>query len=216
MTRSGEVIGVLLAGGEGRRLGGDKAWVELAGRTLAERAIESLRAVSDCVVVSCRMGTTLPPLPGVDEAWVQREDGNGPVAGLAAALREARGRPILALALSLPLMRQDVLRALLDAPAEGRAAVLPWLDGRLEPLVGRWSPAALPMLEGFRASRDLDRVARCVDPAIVPFAPEDPAFLRVQRPEDVLRAHAILDSRPKRVSTLGACESPLSSSSPPS
>lgn len=216
MVRSRDVVGVLLAGGEGRRLGGEKAWVELGGRTLAELALESLRAVSDSVVVSCQMGTTLPPLPGVDEAWVQREDGGGPVAGLASALREAGGRSILALAISLPLMREDVLRALLDAPAHGRAAVLPWLDGRLEPLVGRWTPAALPMLEGFRASRELDRVARCVDPAIVPFAPEDPAFLRVQRPEDVLRAHAIVDARRRRLSTLGACESLLPSSPPPS
>ncbi len=195
MRRRNAVIGVLLAGGDGRRLGGEKAWVEIGGRTLADLALEPLREVVDTVVVSCRVGTALPPLAGVDEAWVQREDAGGPAAGLASALREAGGRPILALGISLPLMTEQVLRELLAGPADGRAAVVPALDGRIEPLVGRWSPSALPILEGFRRQADLERVARCVDPAVVPFAADDPAFLRVQGPEDVLRAHAIIDAR---------------------
>lgn len=195
MLRGRGVIGVLLAGGEGRRLGGDKAWVEIGGRTMAERALESLRAVADTVVVSCRMGTTLPPLAGVDEAWVQRDGEGGPVAGLASALREARGRPIVALGLSLPLMTERALRELLEFPAQGSSAVVATVGGRVEPLVGRWSPSALPMLDGFRTQTDLDRVTRCLDPALVPFRADDAAFLRVNRPEDVLRAHAVIEAR---------------------
>lgn len=208
------MIGVLLAGGDGRRLGGDKAWVQLGGRTLAERALEPLRAVCDTVVVSCRMGTALPPLPGVDEAWVQREDDVGPAAGLASALREAHGRTILAVAISLPLITEAVLRDLLAVRTDGRGAVVPSLAGRLEPLAGRWSPSALPILEGFRGRGDLERVTRCLDPAVVPFSPDDPAFLRVERPEDVLRAHAILDARRRGAGTLGTCAPSASSSQP--
>lgn len=195
MLRRRGLIGVLLAGGEGRRLGGEKAWVEIGGRTMAELALEPLSAVVETVVVSCRMGTTLPPLPGVDEAWVQREDAGGPVAGLASALREARGRPILALGISLPLMTEQALRELVDFPAHGRPAVIPALGGRIEPLAGRWSPSALPILEGFRTHTDLERVARCVDPTLVPFRADDPAFMRVEAPEDVLRAHAVIEAR---------------------
>ena len=213
MRRRG-VVGVLLAGGDGRRLGGEKAMVEIGGRTIAERALEPLRAVCDTVVVSCRLGTTLPTLTGVEEAWVQREDDGGPVAGLASALREARGRTILALAISLPLMSEQVLRELLAVKADGRAAVVPSLGGRLEPLVGRWSPSALPMLEGFRAQRDLERVTRLVDHVAVPFYPDDPAFLRVEGPEDVLRAYAALDAR--GMTTLPAWSGSPSSSSPSS
>jgi molybdopterin-guanine dinucleotide biosynthesis protein A len=193
--RRHSVIGVLLAGGDGRRIGGEKAWVEIGGRTIAERALEPLRAVVDTVVVSCRIGTKLPPLPGVDEAWVQRDDSGGPAAGIASALSEARGRSILALAISLPLMSEEVLRALLAVKADGRSAVIPVLDGRLEPLVGRWSPSALPILQGFSATADLARVTRLIDPAVVPFDAADPAFLRVQGPEDVLRAQAVLDAQ---------------------
>ena len=208
------MIGVLLAGGAGRRLGGDKAWVHLGGQTLAQRALAPLRAVCETVVVSCRMETALPALPGVDEAWVQRGEPGGPAAGIASALREARGRTILALAISLPLMSEAVLRALIAVQGDARAAVLPSLDGRLEPLAARWSPAALPILDGFRAHAGLERVARCVDHAIVPFAADDPAFLRVEVPEDVLRAHAVLDARRQGAGTLAGCAAPLPSSPP--
>lgn len=190
-------IGVLLAGGEGRRLGGDKAWIELGGEPIARRALRSLAAVVDTVVVSCRLGTQLPPLPGVAEAWVQREGPAGPAAGLASALREARGRPILALAISLPLMSEEALRALASTGCEGRPAVLPLLGGRLEPLAGRWEPSALHNLET-AAGAPLEALARSMSPATVPFAPDDPAFVRVDAPEDVLRAGAILDARRRR------------------
>ena len=207
------MIGVVLAGGAGRRIGGDKACVRIGGRTLAERVLQPLRAVCETVVVSCRIDTALPPLPGVDEAWVQREDG-GPAAGIASALREAGGRSIIAVGISLPLMSEAALRALLTVAGDGRAAVVPSIEGRLEPLAARWTASALPILEGFRTHGDLERVTRCIDHAVVPFAADDPAFLRVDVPEDVLRAHAVLDARRSAAGTLAACDAPMPSSPP--
>lgn len=192
--RNRRPVGVILAGGDGRRLGGDKACIELHGETLAERALHSLSQVVDTVVVSCRMGTRLPPLPGIAEAWVQRDDGDA-AAGLASALREAGGRPILALAISLPLMSPAVLRELLLTRTDGRPAVLPEIGGRLEPLVGRWEPSALHTLESHARGSGLEAVAGLLAAVRVPFPATDPAFLRVDGPEDLLQAGAILDVR---------------------
>ena len=38
-----EVIGAVLAGGRGRRIGGDKPLLEVGGQTLVRRAVDSLR-----------------------------------------------------------------------------------------------------------------------------------------------------------------------------
>ena len=194
MPASSQPIGVLLAGGDGRRLGGDKARVALAGRPLAQWALDALRAVLDEVVVACRLDTELPALRGVSEAWVEPEGPRGPVVGLATALREARGRPIVMCSINLPLMTPQVIRSLVHAAAS-RPAVVPRAGGRVEPLAGRWEPAALPLLTALAPGAALTTAVRVVEPALLDFEADDPAFTCVHAPEDLLRAAALLDAR---------------------
>jgi molybdenum cofactor guanylyltransferase len=195
MRHSSQPIGVLLAGGVGRRLGGDKPRVALAGRPLAQWGLDALRAVLDDVVVACRLDTELPALRGVSEAWVEPDGARGPVVGLAAALREARGRSIVVCSISLPLMTPGVIWSLVHAPAS-RPAVVPRVGDRLEPLVGRWEPAALPLLSALPARAPMSAAARVVEPETLDYEDGDPAFTCVHAPEDLLRAAALLDTRP--------------------
>jgi len=55
-------VGVVLAGGAGRRIGGDKATVELAGRPLLLYPLAAVRAVLRDVAVVAKRVTALPPL----------------------------------------------------------------------------------------------------------------------------------------------------------
>ena len=48
------VLGVVLAGGQSRRFGSDKALAEIAGRTLLDRAVATLARQVDTVVVAGR------------------------------------------------------------------------------------------------------------------------------------------------------------------
>jgi molybdopterin-guanine dinucleotide biosynthesis protein A len=194
MRATHQPIGVLLAGGAGRRLGGDKSRVALAGRPLAQWALDALSEVLDEVVVACRLDTELPALRGVTEAWVEPEGPRGAIAGLTSALREARGRPIIACSINLPLVTPAVIRALLNAGGT-RPVVVPEVRGRLQPLVGRWEPAALPVLAALPPDASLPTAARALGPAVVPFDDDDPAFTCVHAPEDLLRAAALLDLR---------------------
>jgi molybdenum cofactor guanylyltransferase len=203
MRRSRDPVGVLLAGGAGRRLGGDKARVALAGRPLAQWALGALAEVLDDVVVACRLDTELPALRGVAEAWVEPDGPRGPVGGLSSALREARGRPILACSLNLPLITPAVLRTLLEAP-HGAPAVVPQIGDRIEPLVGRWAPAALPILAALPPDASLNTAARALRASTVEFDADDPAFTCVHAPEDLLRAAALLDThRPPHLHVVG-------------
>jgi molybdopterin-guanine dinucleotide biosynthesis protein A len=189
------VIGVLLAGGRGRRMGGDKARVALAGRPLAQWALDALAAAIDEVVVACRLDTELPALRGVSEAWVEPQGARGPVTGLVSALREARGRPVVACSISLPLVTPEVIRALAAARDTGRPVVVPEVGGRLEGLVARWEPSALPILAGMPSDLSLGAAARALDAAVIPFAGGDVSFTRVDAPEDLLLAASHLEAR---------------------
>lgn len=195
-------VGVLLAGGRGRRLGGDPLRLQLAGRPLAHYALESLCVALDEVVVACRLDTELPPLPGVKEAWVEPEGPRGPLAGICSALREANGRAIVACAVSLPLVTPGLLRALATtAPPSGAPALVPRSAGHAHPLVARWEPAALDTLAGLPTDMKLGAVLDALEPDYLD-VDDDECLIQVRAPEDLLRAGAVLDKRRRRTRTL--------------
>jgi molybdopterin-guanine dinucleotide biosynthesis protein A len=93
------MIGVVLAGGASRRMGTDKAAVEVGGRSMLDWVESALAAVCDRVVISGRPGGVADS-PGM----------HGPLAGLAACL--AWDEPLLVVAVDQPWVRVETLRAL--------------------------------------------------------------------------------------------------------
>jgi molybdopterin-guanine dinucleotide biosynthesis protein A len=187
-------VGVVLAGGQGRRLGGDKAVVALDGRPLLEFPLRVLqRSVRDVAVVAKR-DTVLPPLESEVPVWLEPDEPQHPLAGVVHALRCAEGRPVLVVAVDLPLLDVAVPRALARRPAGRHPAVVARAGGRLQPLLARYEPAALPALEGFDPSaRAVDLVA-ALDPLVLDVRDEE-QLLNVNRPEDLLRASALVRER---------------------
>ena len=176
-------VGVVLAGGTGRRMGGDKALVALHGRPLLQYPVDALREVTDRVAVVCKQDTKLPLLPPDVEIWCEEDPRHHPLVGVTAALQRASGADVLVCAGDMPHVTPEVLRALLDAPA-GLAAVAR-AAGRLQPLLARYAPAALPVFEAMDPDEPATRVVERLDPVLVDVA--ERAVLNVNAPEDLLR-----------------------------
>src|SRR5947207_1104539 len=102
-------IGVVLAGGLGRRLGGPKATVALQGRPLISYPLDALRQAVGDVVIVAKVDSKLPRLAGV-EVWVEPELPRHPLAGLVHALSLAAGAPIVVCACDLPLVTPALIR----------------------------------------------------------------------------------------------------------
>ena len=123
---------VLLAGGQSRRMGRDKALLELPdGRRLWERQWETLGSLEPAerfISGSWREGFP------ADLPWLADEcSGRGPLAGIAVALKEMRSPKLVVLAVDLPAMTADFLRGLLQAG--GPTGMVPQQnDGFFEPL----------------------------------------------------------------------------------
>jgi molybdopterin-guanine dinucleotide biosynthesis protein A len=141
-------LGAILAGGRSRRYGTPKAFAEVGGVSLVERARRALEPSTRAVILvgdDPRLGAFgLPLHPDVHPDI-------GPLAGLHTALRAAAeaGTPgAFVLACDLPLVPSDLVRALVlrFAEAGGRRAVLPESPGPLgvEPLCGCYPVAWLP------------------------------------------------------------------------
>lgn len=190
-------VGAVLAGGEGRRLGGDKAGALVAGRPLLEHALGTVGRVARPVAVVVRSRTSLPMLPGPTPlVWTEPDGAQHPLSGVVHALREAKGQPVLVCAVDLPLLDAATLRVLLIAAALApkAPAVVPRADGQLQVLCALYRPAALVGLEGFAADARATAVVDALGPAVVPF--EDPTpFVNVNTPDDVVQAERLLAKR---------------------
>ena len=187
-------LGVVLAGGAGRRIGGEKALVELDGRPLIHYPVAAMHGVLGEVVVVCKESTPLPTFAGVARVWCEPDEPRHPLAGVICALSQTADRPILVCAGDMPLVTADVLRALLAVRAGDAPAVVPRVGGRLEPLLALYRPAALPTLAAMAPGEPATAVVERLDPLVVAIDDED-AFFNVNEPEDVLRASALRAAR---------------------
>jgi molybdenum cofactor guanylyltransferase len=179
----------VLAGGAGRRIGGDKCTVELAGRPLVLYPIESLRRVCEQVVVVAKQDTKLPQLAGEAEVWIEPDEPQHPLAGVVHALRMASARRILVVACDMPLVPEALLRALLQA-ADGAGAVACSGDVA-EPLCACYTRLALKGLEQFAPDARAIDVVESLGVAHVEWDDAD-AVLSVNAPEDLIRAQTFL------------------------
>ena len=135
-------VGAVLAGGEGRRLGGAKAMVELDGKPLIAFPITAVAEAGMEPLVVAKPGTELPALPC--RSLREPEQPQHPLSGLVAALREPAARPLVAVACDMPFLTPALLSHLAAAT---EPLVLPELDGELHPFPGRYEPSLLPELE---------------------------------------------------------------------
>jgi molybdenum cofactor guanylyltransferase len=187
-------IGVALAGGVGRRIGGDKAIVELEGRPLLHYPLNVLRAVLDDVAVVAKPSTVLPGLDADIAIWLEAEEPRHPLAGIVHALRCARGRPVVVVAGDMPFVTRSLVASLARERARGAVAVVPRAAGELQPLCARYDPRALTALAAGDFAAPLRDVVAGLSPRIVEW-PDDEPFFNVNHPEDILQAAALLDGR---------------------
>lgn len=179
------LTGIVLAGGRGSRIGGDKDRVVLDGRTLLDHAVAILHG--HCRELIVAGGVTSPrgtrlvrDPPGVA----------GPLRGLAAALAAARGDCVLVLACDLPLAGPAVAAL---AAATGTRAIVASAGGRSNPLCARYprrtAARAVDVLRRggeSRASVLSDRLG-----ALLLDVPED-VLVNVNTPADLQRAVALM------------------------
>ena len=193
MARGG-AIGVVLAGGDGRRIGGDKAMVELEGRPLLLYPLAVLRAVLDDVAVVAKHATILPALDADVAIWLEADEPRHPLAGVIHALRCARGRPVVVVAGDMPFVTRGLVAALARERARGAVAVVPRAAGQLQPLCARYDPRALAALVACDLGAPVSDVVAAMSPRIVDW-PDDEPFFNVNQPEDILQAAELLSGR---------------------
>jgi molybdopterin-guanine dinucleotide biosynthesis protein A len=185
------VIGAVLAGGLGRRMGqGGKAARTLAGRPLLSYPLEALAEVCERVAVVCKRNTSLPAIEGL-ERWDEPDTPRHPLTGIVHALERA-GAPVLVCGADMPFVTGDALRTLLmsSGGARGARAVIAAAGGRAQPVLGLYAPSALEPLRAAPADAPLTETVAALGPTKVALPPR--MLAGVNTPEELAEAEAAL------------------------
>jgi len=191
---------IVLAGGKSLRFGRHKALEEIGGQSLIQRVIDRLGLLSaDIIVVVAHADQLFLPdskVKMVNDVYPAK----GSLCGIYSGLKAAPSSHSLVVACDMPFLNIDLLRYLTElSPAFD--AVIPRLEGQLEPLHAVYSKNCLDPMETLlhegrlKIANFLPAVTvRYVDEAEVEkFDPQHLSFFNINSEADLDRAKTVLE-----------------------
>ena len=184
------ISAVLLAGGESRRMGRDKATVRFRGKPLWRIQLKLLRKLEPTeIFVSSRTDPVWRP---ADVPFIADDSpSRGPISGLAASLAQTRAKHLLALAIDMPFVTEEYLTFLCTQIEPGHG-VIPKIEDRFEPLAAIYPHEALANFQSALSGTDFsmqsvaDRLATEGKLRVTPVTlPERRLFLNLNEPSDL-------------------------------
>ena len=141
------VSAIVLAGGLSKRLGRDKALLEVQGQPLMARTVEKLAALSDDLLIVTSDPARYAPLGLPARLISDEQPGVGSLMGIYSGLRAARHTHALAVACDMPFLNLPLLRYMVPL-ADSYDVVIPRLGGFTEPLHAIYGKSCLPFMAG--------------------------------------------------------------------
>jgi len=202
---------VILAGGKGDRIGGNKPFMKLGGRSLILYVLEVTSNVSDEVVVVVdrdRLRRSEALLPKDIKVVMDITSGRGPLIGVYSGLKHLRSEYAVVLPCDSPFIHEGVLKYLISR-VEGMDAVIPlWPNGYIEPLHSIYNVSAALKAsertmeeEKFRIYNMIESFERTIYVPMEKLRKFDPdllTFFNINSTEDLKDAEAILKSKTEK------------------
>ena len=129
------VGGIVLCGGQSKRMGRPKAWLPFGDETMLQRVVRILTEVVRPLVVVAAGEQDLPSLPTAVTVMRDAKFGRGPLQGLAAGLLALRGQADIAFVsgCDVPFLQTAFIRRLVDLLGDACICV-PKVGGYFHPL----------------------------------------------------------------------------------
>jgi molybdopterin-guanine dinucleotide biosynthesis protein A len=191
---------IVLAGGEGKRLGADKAFLKVDGQALIEGIVEKMAQIGDEVIIV----TNSPQRYGHLEAKLVSDilPGKGALGGVYSGLKAARSHHSLVVACDMPFLDLRLLRYMILL-SPGQDVVIPRVGGLTEPLHAIYSKQCLQPIERVLASGGCRiisffpevRVRYIEEREISLFDPQYLSFFNINMPGDLEKARSLVRTR---------------------
>lgn len=195
-----DIAGVLIAGGKSRRMGRDKRFVPVSGRTLFERTLDVLESVFQEIIV-----VLAEPVPGLDVRGRQLVfdaiPDCGSLGGLYTGLLSTNLPRAFAVACDMPFLNPGLVRYFAEFDRLADIVVAELATG-LHPMHAVYSQNCRPLLESMAQRRDLKIQRLFLEPDLLvrivrerELAPLDPglrSFQNINTPQDLALAESLL------------------------
>lgn len=204
-----KIAGVILAGGQSRRMGGgDKSLLTLGGRSVLDRVVARLAPQVGPLALSANgdptrfAGIRLPVLADTVEGFA------GPLAGILTGLEwvfaNTACKALVAVAGDTPFLPTDLVERLAVAVEEHPGAIaVAWSGGRRHPTFALWPLELRAALRCFLVDEDIRRVSAFIDrhdfvdvefPVLTSGRHLHDPFFNINTPDDLVQAERLLQS----------------------
>ncbi|TAK32129.1 MAG: molybdenum cofactor guanylyltransferase [Chloroflexota bacterium] len=191
---------VILAGGKSRRLGTNKALVEVGGRAILQRVAERVQPVSveTLLVVNTEEEVSLYGKVGAWRTVVDAFPDGGALGGVYTGVQAAKTDHSLVVGCDMPFLNHDLLAYIVEG-SERYDVVIPRLDDVLEPLHAIYATTCLTPMRTLLLAHDRQiikflpqvKVRYVEQNEVERFDPRLLSFFNVNTREDLARAERL-------------------------
>ncbi len=185
--------GIILAGGENRRMGADKAFLDIDGRPMIEHILALFAGLFKKTIIVTNTPERYRSYEAelVGDALAIR----GPLTGIYSGLLRSGEEYNFIVACDMPFLNLQLI-SYMGEIAAGQDAVVPQFDGFLEPLHAIYRRGLLPVMEAqilkqdrrIRGLFDHIHVRYVTEEEIVRFDPLKRSFRNINTPEEYKEA----------------------------
>jgi molybdopterin-guanine dinucleotide biosynthesis protein A len=183
------MIGIVLSGGENRRMGADKAFLKVADVPMIEHVLTALRSVTNRIIIV----TNSPQAYASYDATVVTDaiDKRGPLTGIYTGLLHSTDEYNIVVACDMPFLNPRLI-SYMAGLAEEYDVVVPKIGEFIEPLHALYRRSLLPIIEKriqqdarqIRALFSGLRIRYVTEPEIDRFDPTRRSFKNLNTPEE--------------------------------
>ena len=145
------MTGAILAGGQSRRMGSNKALIKVDGETIIERTVRVFKKIFDDTIIIAN-----DPLAYEDlstRIYTDIHKGAGALGGVYTALFHSSSQYTFVAACDMPLLDEASIRVIIGRA--GLDAVVPYVDGRFHPMHALYSRRCMRAIEEMIKDGDL-------------------------------------------------------------
>ena len=196
MKKTG-ITGVILAGGEARRMGGgDKGLVELCGKPLVEHALAALSPQVNTVIINANRNRERYAAYGHPVIADSRQGFQGPLAGMLSCIEAAGTEFIVSVPCDSPLLPDDLVARLFRQLSEEEADISVAHNGdRMQPVFTLMPTSLASSMQAFLdgGGRKIDRWFEQHKLAVTDFSDKPECFRNINNPAELAQMEAQLN-----------------------